>query len=180
MSFVNHVNKDVTDPLWMSHCPNRIIMSAELLPMVINCALITLSRWHTCVHTRFAHGGLLNLTVTSSNSRSQVKPQITTMGQCEHFWDCFFYYRVSAAAALPTVARLSARLFVLRFYAQLYLTFKRRILLNFSLWSTSLMHCDRKFLEELYRTCHLWFSHAFQQLYRTGCLLKHVEMYMDL
>lgn len=60
--FVNYVNKDVTDPLWMSHCPNRIIMRAEWLPAVLNCAPYHAQQM-TCVHTKVCTRSLLNLTV---------------------------------------------------------------------------------------------------------------------
>lgn len=60
--FVNYVNKDVTDPLWMSHCPNRIIMRAESLPAVVNCAPYHAQQM-TCVHTKVCTRSLLNLNV---------------------------------------------------------------------------------------------------------------------
>lgn len=83
--FVNYVNRDVTDPLWMSHCPNRIIMRAESLPAVVNCA-----RYHaqqmTCVHTRFARGVCLTLTSLPIERAGQVRRRIITRQcECERF-----------------------------------------------------------------------------------------------
>lgn len=111
-----------------------------------------------CAHTACAWS-LLNLTVTSSNSRSQAKPQIVTIRRCEHFWDTFCLQDVCCCSSANCNMPL---LFVLFLLYQTLFDFQRRNLFNFSLGSTSLMHCDRKFLEELYCTCHLCSFLAFQ------------------
>lgn len=150
MPFVDSVNKDVTNPMWLSHCPNRIIMSAELLPMVINCALIMLSRWHVYTQ-RFAHEVCL-----TSLSLHQTASQITMirhMGALLRRLHFIFYYRMSDCSCGAANCNTSVCSTVcLKMLCQTVVDFQRRNLLNLSLGSTSLIHCDRKFLEKLYCT----------------------------
>ena len=73
--FVNCANKDAMEPLRASHCPNRIITSAEMLPMVINWGLIALGRRD--VHTQeFPRGVCLTLPCLHQTSRVPSSPKL--------------------------------------------------------------------------------------------------------
>lgn len=128
MPFVNYANKDVNWPTLNVPLSKQDYNECRAAASGHKTVPLSRSTDDMCSH-KLCTWSLLNLTVTSSNGRSQVKPQITKIRQRKPFWDAD---RMSAAALLPTVTRLTLLLLVLRFYENLCLTFKSVKLLALS------------------------------------------------